>query len=76
MLAEAAGAVIGTGTHRDSHEAGIADAAGQPIATIGSATTAPGSRSCWPPSPKWRPAVLTLTVRFRMVLPDQPQEPE
>jgi transposase len=34
MLAEVIDAVIGIGTHRDSHEAEIADAAGQPIATM------------------------------------------
>jgi transposase len=34
MLAEVAGAVIGTGTHRDSHEVEIADAAGKPIAAM------------------------------------------
>ena len=31
MLAEVAGAVVGTGTHRDSHEVEIADAAGKPV---------------------------------------------
>jgi transposase len=34
MLAEVIDAVIGTGTHRDTHEAEIADAAGKPIATM------------------------------------------
>ena len=34
MLAEVVDAVIGTGTHRDSHEAEIADAAGKPVATM------------------------------------------
>jgi len=34
MLAEAVDAVIGIDTHRDSHEAEIADAAGKPIATM------------------------------------------
>jgi hypothetical protein len=34
MLAEVVDAVIGTGTHRDSHEAVIADAVGRPIATM------------------------------------------
>ena len=34
MLAEAVDAVIGTGTHRDSHEVEIAAAAGKPVATM------------------------------------------
>jgi transposase len=34
MLAEVVDAVIGTGTHRDSHEAEIADAAGRPMARL------------------------------------------
>ena len=34
MLAEVIDAVIGTGTHRDSHEVEIADAAGKPITTM------------------------------------------
>ena len=34
MLAEVVDAVIGTGTHRDSHEVEIADLAGRPIATM------------------------------------------
>ena len=34
MLAEVVDAVIGTGTHRDSHEVEIADAAGRAIATM------------------------------------------
>jgi transposase len=34
MLAEVVDAVIGTGTHRDSHEVEIADAAGKPIITM------------------------------------------
>ena len=34
MLAETVDAVIGTGTHRDTHEAVIADAAGKPLATM------------------------------------------
>jgi transposase len=34
MLAETVDAVIGTGTHRDSHEVEIADAAGKPIAVM------------------------------------------
>ena len=34
MLAETVDAVIGTGTHRDSHEAVIADPAGKPIAVM------------------------------------------
>jgi transposase len=34
MLAEVVDAVIGIGTHRDSHEAVIADAVGRPIATM------------------------------------------
>jgi transposase len=34
MLAEVVDAVIGTGTHRDTHEAEIADAAGKPIAVM------------------------------------------
>src|SRR5690242_10204036 len=34
MLAEVVDAVIGTGTHRDSHEVEIADAAGKPIAAL------------------------------------------
>jgi len=34
MLAETVDAVIGTGTHRDSHEVEIADPAGKPIATM------------------------------------------
>jgi hypothetical protein len=34
MLAEVAGAVIGTSTHRDSHEVEIADPAGKPIETM------------------------------------------
>ena len=34
MLAEVADAVIGTGTHRDSHEVEIADAAGRPVAVM------------------------------------------
>ena len=34
MLAETVDAVIGTGTHRDSHEAVIADPAGTPILTM------------------------------------------
>jgi transposase len=34
MLAEVIDAVIGTGTHRDSHEVEIADPAGRPIATM------------------------------------------
>ena len=34
MLAEAGDAVIGTGTHRDTHEAVIADVVGRPIATM------------------------------------------
>jgi transposase len=34
MLAEAADAVIGTGTHRDTHEVEIADPAGKPVAAL------------------------------------------
>jgi transposase len=34
MLAETVDAVIGTGTHRDSHEVEIADPAGKPIAVL------------------------------------------
>ena len=34
MLAEVVDAVIGTGTHRDTHEVEIADAAGKPITTM------------------------------------------
>jgi transposase len=34
MLAEVVDAVIGTGTHRDTHEAVIADAAGKPITVM------------------------------------------
>jgi hypothetical protein len=34
MLTEVVDAVIGTGTHRDTHEAVIADAAGKPIAVM------------------------------------------
>jgi len=34
MLAEAADAVIWTGTHRDTHEAQIADAAGRPLTVL------------------------------------------
>ncbi len=34
MLAEVADAVIGTGTHRDTHEVEIADAAGKPLTTM------------------------------------------
>jgi hypothetical protein len=34
MLAEVAGAVIGTGTHRDTHEAEIADAAGRTLTVL------------------------------------------
>jgi transposase len=34
MLAEVIGAVIGIDTHRDSHEAEIADTAGKPVATL------------------------------------------
>ena len=34
MLPEITDAVIGTGTHRDSHEVEIADPAGKPIATL------------------------------------------
>ena len=34
MLAEVVDAVIGTGTHRDSHEVEIADAAGKPIVAM------------------------------------------
>ena len=34
MLAEVVDAVIGTGTHRDSHEAVIADAVGKPVAVM------------------------------------------
>jgi transposase len=34
MLAETVDAVIGTGTHRDSHEVEIADPAGRPIAVM------------------------------------------
>ncbi|MGI9007032.1 MAG: hypothetical protein ACR2FU_12710 [Streptosporangiaceae bacterium] len=34
MLAEVVDAAIGTGTHRDSHEIEIADAAGKPITTM------------------------------------------
>ena len=34
MLAEVIDAVIGTGTHRDSHEVEIADPAGKPIAVM------------------------------------------
>ena len=34
MLAEVVDAVIGTGPHRDSHEAVIADVVGRPIATM------------------------------------------
>jgi hypothetical protein len=34
MLAEVVDAVIGTGTHRDSHEVEIADTAGKPIITM------------------------------------------
>jgi transposase len=43
MLAEVAGAVVGTDTHRDSHEVEIADAAGKPVTMmrIGNATTRP-----------------------------------
>ena len=34
MLAEVVDAVIGTGTHRDTHEAEIADAAGRPLTVL------------------------------------------
>jgi transposase len=34
MLAEAVDNVIGIDTHRDTHEAGIADATGKPIAAM------------------------------------------
>jgi transposase len=34
MLAEVVDAVIGTGTHRDTHEVEIADPAGRPVATM------------------------------------------
>jgi transposase len=34
MLAEVVDAVIGTGTHRDTHEVEIADAAGKPVAVM------------------------------------------
>ena len=34
MLAEAAGAIVGTGTHRDSHEVEIAGVTGKPIAMM------------------------------------------
>ena len=34
MLAETVDAVIGTGTHRDTHEVEIADTAGKPIAVL------------------------------------------
>ena len=34
MLAEVVDAVIGTGTHRDSHEVEIADPAGRPVAAM------------------------------------------
>jgi len=34
MLTETVDAVIGTGTHRDTHEAVIADAAGKPITVM------------------------------------------
>jgi transposase len=34
MLAEVVDAVVGTGTHRDSHEVEIADAAGKPVVTM------------------------------------------
>jgi len=34
MLAEVVDAVIGTGTHRDTHEAEIADAAGKPVTVM------------------------------------------
>jgi hypothetical protein len=34
MLAETVDAVIGTGTHRDTHEVEIADPAGRPMATM------------------------------------------
>ena len=34
MLAETVDAVIGTGTHRDTHEVEIADPAGKPIAVL------------------------------------------
>jgi transposase len=42
MLAEAVDAVIGTGTHRDSHEVEIADAAGKPVATMRSGNDSAG----------------------------------
>ena len=34
MLAEVVDAVIGIGTHRDSHEVEIADPTGKPVATM------------------------------------------
>jgi transposase len=34
MLAEVVDAVVGIGTHRDSHEVEIADAAGKPVVTM------------------------------------------
>jgi hypothetical protein len=34
MLAETVDAVIGTGTHRDTHEVEIADPAGKPLAVL------------------------------------------
>jgi hypothetical protein len=55
MLTEVVDAVIGTGTHRDSHEVEIADAAGKPVAALRIGKTTPGSRTCWPPSRRWRP---------------------
>jgi hypothetical protein len=50
MLAETVDAVIGTGTHRDTHEVEIADPAGKPIAGCGSTATVPGSPGARPRS--------------------------
>jgi hypothetical protein len=56
MLAEVVDAVIGIDTHRDSHEVEIADAAGRPVAALRIGNDSSGLRSCWPPSPRGRPA--------------------
>jgi transposase len=54
-LAETVDAVIGTGTHRDSHEAVIADPAGTPVMTMRIGNDSAGFTRCWPRSRRWYP---------------------
>ena len=57
ILAEHVDAVVGVDTHRDTHEAEIADATGAADRhACRSATTAPASPACWPGSSTTPPA--------------------